>query len=72
AQLEQWRRDTGDPTLTAEGLRELTAFHDRVKTETGQRLAAEKERLGIPKLPPKAVQKAMQIQPDYAVPAPTP
>lgn len=70
AQLEHWRRDTGDPTLTAEGLRELTAFHDRVTTETGQRLAAEKERLGTPKLPPKAVQKAMQIQPDYAVPAP--
>jgi N-sulfoglucosamine sulfohydrolase len=72
AQLEQWRRETSDPTLTAEGLRELTAFHDRIRTETEQRLAAERERLGTTKLPRQAVQKAMQIQPDYAVPLPTP
>ncbi len=68
AQLEQWRRDTADPTLDPAGLKALTDFHDQVRAAAQQKLAAEKQRLGTQKLPAKVVNQCLQIQPDYAVP----
>lgn len=72
AQLDQWRQRTGDPTRSEQGLRDLTEFHDRTKSEIDRKLAEEREQRGTARLPRPVAQRAMQIQPDYAVPTPRP
>jgi N-sulfoglucosamine sulfohydrolase len=67
-QLAQWRTQTGDPTLSEEGLKALSTFHDDFAKEAQKRMADEKKRLGVNKLPRGVAQKCMQLEATYAVP----
>ena len=70
AQLNTWREETKDPTLTAEGLKALTGFHDTHRANVQKKVAEEKKRLGTKKLPRKVMHRCMQLKPDYFVPRP--
>ena len=70
AQLTKWREETKDPTLTEEGLKALTKFHDTFREEVQRKVAEEKKRLGKKKLPRKVMHKCRQLKPEYFVPKP--
>lgn len=69
--LDQWRRKTQDPTVTAEGLAALTKFEDDSKANIQERLSAARAKAKTEgrKLSRREAQKCSQLKATYFVPA---